>query len=357
MGPLIKESKKGEPVKIATTHIWHYSRYRSSWAAFFPLVIRRNHNYNRDLNMYSPRIVNKNEGPVIEIRHLQVFVTVYKEKSFTKAADLLFTSQPTVSEHIQNLEARLNRRLFDRLGRSILPTTEADILYHRATAILEDLRCLKEEITSTGQAMFGELIIGASTIPGAYILPAMAASFKHEFPGISFEIRIYDSANIVNAVAENELLVGVVGAKIPTAGLLFQPFAEDDLILATAAINPVPTEITQAELFDLPFIVREKGSGTRKSIELLLGQQNHSLDQFTICATLGSSAAVKEAVKANLGVSIISRHAVRDELASGTIREIQVAGLTMRRNFYVVTSSKRTQPNHYQEFLKRLLAS
>jgi DNA-binding transcriptional LysR family regulator len=291
----------------------------------------------------------------IETRHLQIFVAVYREKSFTKAAEQLYTSQPTVSEHIQNLEARLNCRLFDRLGRSILPTGEADMLYPRAMAILDDLQRLEEDINTTRQGMSGELIIGASTIPGTYMLPAIAASFKNEFPGISFEIRINDSAKIVDAVADNELLIGVVGAKIPVAGLLFQPFAEDELILTGAATNPVPAAITMEELSSLPFIVRERGSGTRKSIEALLGQLHYALDRFNICATLGSSASVKEAVKADLGVSILSRHAVRDELVHGTIKEIKVTGLIMKRNFYVVTSRKRTQPNHYQKFLKKLL--
>ena len=199
------------------------------------------------------------------------------------------------------------------------------------------------------------MIIGASTIPGTYILPAIAASFKNDFPGISFEIRINDSAKIVDAVAENELLFGVVGAKIPVAGLVFQPFIEDQLILAAAAANPVPPSISMEMLHSLPFIVRERGSGTRKSIEALLGQQRQSFEQFNICATLGSSSAVKEAIKADLGLSIISRHAVRDELLQGTIKEVDVSGLTMKRNFFVVTSRKRTQPNHYQLFLERLL--
>ncbi len=291
----------------------------------------------------------------IETRHLQIFVAVYKTKSFTKAAELLYTSQPTVSEHMQNLEARLNCRLFDRLGRSILPTTAAQLLYPRAIAILEDLRRLEADITSTGNTMSGELIIGASTIPGTYILPTAAAAFKNEFPAISFEIRINDSAKIAEAVADNELFIGVVGAKIPAARLLFQPIAEDELILATAGSNPLPTGISMADLCKLPFIMRERGSGTRKTIESLLAEQHHTLDQLNVCATLGSSAAVKEAIKAGLGVSVISRHAVCDELRSGTVREIEVAGLTMKRNFYVVTSPKRTLPNHYKEFLKRLL--
>ncbi len=270
---------------------------------------------------------------------------------------MLYTSQPTVSEHMQNLEARLNCRLFDRLGRSILPTPEAEILYPRAIAILEDLQSLEEEIAVTGKSIGGKLIIGAGTIPGAYILPGLAAAFKKDFPEISFEIRIDDSATIINAVAGNELLVGVVGAKIASAKVDYQPFAEDTLVLAAAQENPVTAEISLEELRQLPFIIRERGSGTRKSTESLLARQQQSMEKLNICATLGSSAAVKEAIKANLGISIISRLAIQDELASGKIKEIHIPELLMKRNLFVVTPTRRTLPRAYQEFLTRLMNS
>ena len=257
---------------------------------------------------------------------------------------------------MQNLEARLNCRLFDRLGRSILPTAEAEVLYPRAIAILEDLQRLEEEIAATGKNIGGELILGAGTIPGAYILPGLAAAFKKDFPNISFEIRIDDSATIVEAVAGNELLVGVVGAKIASPKVQFQPFAKDTLVLAAAQDNPVAAEITLQELRQLPFIVRERGSGTRKSTESLLAHQQQSLDKLNICATLGSSAAVKEAIKANLGISIISRLAIQEELANGKIKEIRIPELTMKRDFYVVTPTRRTLPKAYQELLRRLMA-
>ena len=228
------------------------------------------------------------------------------------------------------------------------------MLYPRAVAILDDLRQLEEDITTSGKIMSGELIIGASTIPGAYILPKIAAAFKNEYPGISFEIRINDSAQIIESVVANDLLIGVVGAKLPGTKLNYQPFAEDQLILAAAAGNPAPPQITLDELTRLPFILRERGSGTRKSIELLFNRHRYYLDQFNICATLGSSAAVKEAIKADLGLSVISRHAVREDLANGTIKEVEVTGMSMNRNFYIVTSPKRTLPNHYQLFLQRL---
>jgi DNA-binding transcriptional LysR family regulator len=291
----------------------------------------------------------------METRHLKVFVAVYKARSFTKAAEELYTSQPTVSEHIQNLESRLNCKLFDRLGRSILPTAEAEILYPKARLILDDLERLQQEISEAGKVISGELIIGASTIPGTYILPQLAASFKKTFPEISFEIRISDSAQIVDAVAANELLFGIVGAKLSSPKLSFQPLIEDELVVAAASANPVPEAIDSKDFINLPFIIRERGSGTRKSTEQLLSQHNLSSNRLNIVATLGSSAAVKEAIKANLGVSVISRLAIREELANGMLKSIKVQGLDLRRHFYVVISPKRTLPHHYDLFLQKLL--
>ncbi len=241
------------------------------------------------------------------------------------------------------------------MGRSILPTAEAEVLYPRALSILGDLTRLVEDITATSQTISGELIIGASTIPGTYILPGIAASFRNDNPGISFEVRINDSARIVDAVAGNELLVGVVGAQNNNTKVQFQPIADDELIMVAAGDCHVATNLSLAELSTLPFIIRERGSGTRKNIETFIAEKKHPLSSLNICATLGSSAAVKEAVKANLGISAISRYAVKNELERGSIKKIQVDGLTMKRSFYIVTSPKRTLPNHYLKFVQKIL--
>lgn len=223
-------------------------------------------------------------------------------------------------------------------------------------AILEDLQRLENDISAAGTTLSGELLIGASTIPGTYILPGIAATYKKDFPGISFEIRINDSAKIVEAVENNELLIGVVGAKNSGSKLQYQPFTEDELIIAAANLASIPTTISMNQLCDLPVIIREMGSGTRKNIESFLARHQMSTNDLNICATLGSSAAVKEAIKANLGVSAISRYAVQEELASGLIKEIYIEGLTMKRNFFLVTSPKRTLPYQYKELVKRILA-
>lgn len=264
---------------------------------------------------------------------------------------MLHTSQPTISEHIRNLEIHLNCRLFDRLGRTIMPTKEAEILYPRALAILEDLSKLEGELAMAGKSVAGELIIGASTIPGAYILPGIASSFKNRYPGISFEIRIEDSARIVESILANELFIGIVGARIPARKVKYEPFVEDELILVAAGDSSVPGKIAPNYLLELPFIFRENGSGTRRNVETFLAQQNIGVDQLNIVAVLGSSTAVKEAVKADLGVSIISRYALQDELISGSVREITIHGMTMSRMLYIATAGKRTLPHHYQVFL------
>ena len=150
----------------------------------------------------------------MDVHHLKIFVTVYKNKSFTRASEELNISQPTISEHIKNLEHSLGCRLFDRLGRSILPTAEAEVLFPRALQLLDDLEQIRDEITATGKGIKGNLFIGASTIPGTYILPRLAYSFKKEYPEVAFEILIEDSGKITNMVLQHDLLCGIVGAKM-----------------------------------------------------------------------------------------------------------------------------------------------
>ena len=292
---------------------------------------------------------------IIETRHLKIFVAVYKSQSFTKASELLHTSQPTVSEHIRNLESRLDCKLFDRLGRSIMPTPQAEVLYPKALAILEDLKKLEDEVNFAGDMIAGELCIGASTIPGAYILPSLAAKFKETYPAVSFEIKIADSQQIINKIVEHKLLLGIVGAKLPSKKVDYIPFIEDELILVSSIDRDLAPKISVKTLLTQPFLFREDGSGTRRNVESLLGQKNIRLNQLNTSAILGSSTAIKEAIKADLGISILSKCAVQDELDCGLLKQVHVEGLSLKRAFYIVTAQRRTLPNHYKIFLNSLL--
>jgi len=279
---------------------------------------------------------------------------VYKNKSFTKASEELHISQPTISEHIKNLERSLDCRLFDRLGRSIMPTAEADLLYPKALQILEGLDQIQQEITAAGTGVKGKLVIGASTIPGAYILPRMAYSFKNQYPEISFEILIEDSGKITNMVLQHDLLCGIVGAKMKSDKLDYASLIEDELVLVTSPKTLNKKKINLDELTKLPFLQREEGSGTRQTFENFLRKNNFSTVDFNIVATLGSTSAVKQAVKTKLGASVISRIAVKEELDNNILQEIPIKNLKMKRKFYLVRRKKRTLPPQYLAFCKHL---
>jgi DNA-binding transcriptional LysR family regulator len=291
----------------------------------------------------------------MDIHHLRIFVAVYKEKSFSKAAETINLSQPTISEHIKTLEKELSCRLFDRMGRQIIPTPEADRLYEGAIKILDDIEKLKEEVTLGRDSIKGELRVGASTIPGSYILPARAAEFKSRYPGVSFEIIIGDTGKITTMVKNHELIMGVVGAKLDPEVLQYQEVAEDDIILVCRSGFVEEDVVVPAKLKELPFILREKGSGTRETFEIYLHSVGIDLNSLNVVAVLGSTDSVKEAVKSGLGVSFISRIAVEEELKRGLLKELKIEGLDIKRNFYVVTHKKRTLPQTYIEFIRFLV--
>jgi DNA-binding transcriptional LysR family regulator len=287
----------------------------------------------------------------VDVHQLRIFVSVYRNRSFSKASKENHISQPTISEHIKNLELALNCRLFDRLGRSIVPTKEAEILYPKALHIIENLDDLRDEMTRASGAIKGKLLVGASTIPGTYILPVVASRFKKNWPDVSFEIMIDDSSRITEMVLAHDIQLGVVGAVIETGKLDYVPFIQDELILAGSPTFVKKTLIDIMELIEIPFILREEGSGTRRTMEeLFKNKKGVSVNNLEVVAVLGSTDSVKQALKAGLGVSILSRIAIQDELKNGFLKEIKIKGLQMKRHFHIIKHRRRSLPNHYQAF-------
>jgi DNA-binding transcriptional LysR family regulator len=292
----------------------------------------------------------------MDIHQLRIFASVYRNRSFSKASKENHISQPTISEHIKNLENDLNCRLFDRLGRSIVPTREAEILYPRTLHIIENLEELKDDISRAGGSMKGQLLIGASTIPGTYILPVVASDFKKTYPDVSFEILIEDSSKITGMVLGHEVQLGVVGAIMETSMLEYSPFIQDELILAGSPALVKKTAIDIKGLIEIPFILREEGSGTRRTMEEFFKKKKGvGINNLEVVAVLGSTDSVKQALKAGLGVSILSKIAIQDELKSGMLREITIKGLKMKRHFHIIKHRRRSLPNHYQAFYDYLL--
>lgn len=292
----------------------------------------------------------------MDIHHLKVFVSVYRNKSFSKASEQLYLTQPTISDHIRYLEEELGCRLFDRLGRKIIPTKEADFLYSHALLILEKVEILKDSFNQFKKEISGELIIGASTIPGTYLMPGIISKFREKYPSITFQVIIGDSKEIIDKISEYELLLGIVGAKVGNNNLSFIPFMDDDLIAVASPDLIREDSLKLTELINFPMIFRETGSGTRKEVEEILESRGLSTESLKIAGIFGSTDAVKQAVKNRLGVSILSRLAVSDEIKFGILKEIKLSDIQMKRKFYIVTHNKRSLPLSYTVFLDHIKA-
>ena len=290
----------------------------------------------------------------LDLRLLEIFCAVYEARSFSKAAEKLHISQPTVSEHVKNLEEILDVRLFDRLPRTIAPTQAARILYRHGEIILTQRQAALQELMAFLDRLEGSLKVSASTIPGEYLLPQLLVDFHSQFPRVDVDLSISDSLKVCHQVASGEADLGLVGARLDVLGVEYRPFASDQLVLIVPNNDQWRTieQISMEDLLQEPFLARESGSGTRLSLERQLGL---NLDRFNIRTILGSTNAIKEGLKAGLGVSVLSHLAVQTELAGGLLKTVQIEGSdSLRRDFFVVTHTRRTLSPIAESFLEFL---
>jgi DNA-binding transcriptional LysR family regulator len=293
----------------------------------------------------------------MEFRRLEVFTKVYQQKSFSKAGLALYLSQPTVSEHIRLLEEDLGLVLFDRQGKEIVPTKAGQFLFQYANQLMS-LRqdCLRamEQFRDKG---VGELLIGGSNIPGQYILPGLLGGFKKKFPGIRIRLSIGDTQHMQERVLDGAIELGLVGALTEHRRISCQPLTTDELICISLPGPPGEKQkaLDPDQLLSLPFILREKGSGTRKSFEQALKKIHLDPKDLQVVAEMGSNEAIRQAVKAGLGISVISRRAVLEDLDQGRLQEIKIRKFPLLRNFYLITLKQRTLSPLAQEFIEFIL--
>ncbi|MFH1624785.1 MAG: selenium metabolism-associated LysR family transcriptional regulator [Pseudomonadota bacterium] len=280
----------------------------------------------------------------MDLRQLEIFCKVIELGSFSKAGEVTYLSQPTVSGHIKSLEDYLGVKLLDRMGREVIPTKAGEILYGYAKKILDLRGEAKQVLENFSGKMTGEISIGGSNIPGEYVIPNLLGKFKGSHPGISVRLKIGDTRDVIDEVLNNRIEMGVVGAKIQDKRLSYVEFIKDELLLIIPPYHPWGSRISikPEELKDEPFIPRERGSGTRLTIERALHDVGINLNTLKVVAEMGSTEAIRQGIKAGVGISILSKRAVEDELKFGALRAIRIEGLKLIRNFYIVLRKGRT---------------
>ena len=292
----------------------------------------------------------------MDIHVLEAFCRIVQSGSFSKAAVALFLTQPTVSGHIKKLEEEVGVRLLDRLGHRATPTKAGELLYRYAKQILALRREAEQALDEFKGGLSGELTIGASSIPGGYVLPPLVGKFKSLYPEIAITLKVSDSKQIVDAVVGGAYELGAVGAKFDDPRIDYQKFAEDEIVLVVPPGHPWASRrsIAAEELADQPFFLRERGSGTRKIMEQALDHHNIPMRAFKVIGEMGSNEAIRQAVKAGGGVAIISRLAVKSDIKCRELVVVEVTGLKLTRDFYLITHRHRSHSPVCKAFLKFL---
>lgn len=293
----------------------------------------------------------------MDLHQIEIFCMLIKERSFSRTAEKLYLTQPTISSHIKNLEHDLGVRLVDRLGKRVVPTEAGEVLFRHGLRLLEERDRTRQEIEGLSGKVSGVLAIGGSTIPGAYILPPLIGSFRKRFPSISIKLSIDDTARITEAVLNGDLCIGVVGARVNDPYLATHTFLRDELVIAVPPEHPWAgkRKVSVDQLRKESFILREQGSGTLRIMTEHLAAAGLQIDDLQIVAVMGSSDAVRQAVKAGLGISILSSRALEDDVRAGRLAVVRIKGITLERTFSVILLKGRSRSPLCKAFLDFML--
>jgi len=288
------------------------------------------------------------------LRQLEVFLAVAREKSFSRAAKRIHSSQPTLSEHISELESELGRKLFVRRGREVTMTEAGRVFERYAAGAISAVEGARQALADLDGLAHGSLLIGASTTPGLYVMPGIVAAFRARYSGVELKLQIANSQVIEGRVKDRELDLGIVGGhavgpgeECLSAGML------DELVLVVPPSHAWAKrrDVVPESLADHPLLVREDGSATRSVTERALQRAGV---RFKVAMELDHTEAIKQGVMAGLGVAFVSIYAVRGEIATGRLRALRLRGIRVQRHFHVIHHEARRVTASARAFMKLL---
>ena len=285
---------------------------------------------------------------------MRVFITVADKKNFSKAAKALSLTQPAVSFQIQTLEQYYQTMLFDRVNRHVKLTAAGELLLDYAIHMNNLQAELERNMQQLTGHVKGELLIGASTTIGEYILPYVVGSFKQDYPDVNVTIQIMNTKEISSAVESKTFDLGIIEGPLEQSDVIeAHNFLEDELVLAIPSDHPFAKKesITLEELKELPYITREPGSGSRLIFEQALIDADFDIEDLNIVMEFGSTTSIKSAIMGGLGVSIISKWAVQDLVKAGKVAALNVQGLTLKRSFHIILNQEKFHSEATGKFL------
>lgn len=291
---------------------------------------------------------------MFSLRQLKAFVTVAENKSFTKAAKLLYMTQPAVSAQIKALEERLEVQLLERNDKNIMLTEAGQIFYEEAYKIISLHDAFIEMIDELKGVRRGKLCLAASTIPGEYILPRLIGDFSKKYPDLELSLKIADTGMVVDLLLRRVVDLGMIGAPVKDEAIQLEELAQDELIAICAGDCAMPPEIAPEEFVKLNFVLREQESGTRMVFFRKLKEYGIDPKKLHVVMELGSTRAIITAVENGLGLGMVSRIAAEDSLKLGKVREVKITGFNFERPLYLAWNKNKHQSFSTKAFCAHL---
>lgn len=274
----------------------------------------------------------------MEFDQLRTLLAVIEHDGFTRAAEALGLSQSTVSFQIKGLEAAVGAKLLDRGPSGVVPTAAGRVLRRYAERMLALRAEAEDALGAEAEGARGHVAVAASTIPGEYLLPPVLATLRGSHPGVSVTIDVSDSGAAIAALVLGRCDLALVGTPPSDRRFLTRPFATDEVILVGAPGTDGVDATDPEVLRRAALVLRKESSGTRAAVADLLARFAPSGARIVV----GSTEAAKRCAAVGLGLAFVSRHAVRDELAAGRLREVALAGLPVARRFWLATLRRTT---------------
>ncbi len=279
----------------------------------------------------------------ITLRQLQVFESVARQLSFTRAAEELYLTQPAVSMQIKQLEQQVGLPLFEQIGKRIYLTEAGEEVRRYAQRIASELRELSDGLEALRGLNSGRLRLSV-TSTAAYFATDLLAAFTDRQPGVTFQLDVTNREGVISRIRDNEMDLAIMGRPPEGLDVVAEPFMPNPLVIIGAPDHPLAdgAPIPPERLQDETFVLREPGSGTRNALERFLEQRGLSLKGGL---EMSSNEAIKQSVRSGLGLGVVSIHTVALELELGRIRVLDVEGFPLERQWYLVhRSGKRLSP-------------
>ncbi len=289
----------------------------------------------------------------MEDHKLKVFCTVAETKSFSKTSEIIHLTQPAVSLQVQALEEIYETKLFDRTSGSINLTPSGEILYKYAKDILALYALADKDISKLTGLVKGSIKIGAGTTFGNHILPSIVVDFKNTHPKIEIDVFIGNTKRIMDLLHSGAVDVGIIGEVPSKSKVVVEPVMSDELYFIVPPQHPWAKKkvVTVPEVVKEAIVLREEGSGTRQVIEKYFADNGIGLSDLQIALVLGSTSSIKEAVERGMGVSMVSKWAVRKEVQRGILKVVAPKESKITREFSLVIPKNTILPLAVDEFI------